>query len=52
MIRLILVSGGNSVEHEISLLTLKQVDKAINKDKYDVKSVYLSKDNKFYLIGG
>ena len=50
MIRLILVSGGNSVEHEISLLTLKQVDKAINKDKYDVKSVYLSKDNKFYLI--
>lgn len=50
MNRIILVSGGNSVEHEISLLTQKQVDKAINKDKYIVNNVYLSKDNKFYLI--
>lgn len=50
MERIILVSGGNSVEHEISLLTMKQVYNAINKNKYYVESVYISKDNKFYLI--
>lgn len=50
MDRIVLVSGGNSVEHEISLLTNRQVYSAINKDKYIVESVYISKDNHFYLI--
>jgi len=50
MKRIILLSGGNSVEHEISLLTMKQVYNAMNRDKYIVESVYISKDNKFYLI--
>ncbi len=50
MERIILVGGGNSVEHEISLLTTRQVYNAINKDKYEVNVVYLSKNNEFYLI--
>lgn len=47
---IILISGGNSVEHEISLLTNRQVYNAIDKSKYHVESVYISKDNNFYLI--
>lgn len=47
---IVLLFGGNSVEHEISILTFKQVYQAINKDKYNVLSIYVSKDNMFYLI--
>ena len=50
MEKIILVCGGNSVEHEISILTTKQVYRAINKEKYDIKVVYISKGNKFYLV--
>ena len=50
MDRIVLICGGNSVEHEISLLTMRQVYNAINKEKYAVEAVYISKDNKFYLI--
>lgn len=50
MERIILVCGGNSVEHEISLLTMRQVYNAINKDKYKVEAVYISKNNNFYLL--
>ena len=39
MEKIILVCGGNSVEHEISILTTKQVYRAINKEKYDIKVV-------------
>ena len=44
MDNIVLVSGGNSVEHEISLLTNRQVDKSINKDKYNVYNVYYMAD--------
>ena len=50
MEKIVLLAGGNSLEHEISLLTMRQVYYAIDKSKYDVKMVYLSKDNLFYLL--
>lgn len=40
--------GGNSVEHEVSVISALQVIHAINKEKYEVIPVYISKDNKFY----
>lgn len=50
MEKIVLLFGGNSLEHEISILTFKQVYHAINKDKYEVINIYVSKDNKFYLV--
>lgn len=46
--------GGKSVEHEVSIITALQAIENINKDKYDVIPIYITKDNKMYcghLIG-
>ena len=40
--------GGKSVEHEISIISGLQVMHALEKEKYDVVPIYISKDNKFY----
>lgn len=40
--------GGKSVEHEVSIITALQAIENINKDKYEVVPVYISKDNKMY----
>ncbi len=40
--------GGKSVEHEVSIISALQVINAINKEKYDVIPIYISKDNRFY----
>ena len=38
--------GGNSVEHEVSIITALQAVENIDKNKYDVIPVYIAKDNK------
>ncbi len=40
--------GGNSLEHEISIITALQVIQALDKSKYEVFPLYLTKDNKIY----
>lgn len=40
--------GGNSSEHEISIITALQAIENIEKEKYDVLPIYISKDSKFY----
>jgi len=40
--------GGKSTEHEISCISANQVMQAINKDKYEVLPIYISKKNEFY----
>jgi len=40
--------GGNSWEHEISIITAMQVIKALDKSKYEVLLLYMTKDNKIY----
>lgn len=40
--------GGRSVEHEVSIITAIQAIENMNKEKYDVIPVYISKDNKMY----
>lgn len=42
--------GGCSVEHEISLISGLQTVLNIDKNKYDVKVIYLSKDNEFVYL--
>lgn len=46
--------GGKSVEHEVSIITAIQAIENMDKDKYDIVSIYITKDNKMYcgdLIG-
>ena len=40
--------GGQSVEHEISILTAMQVMHAFDSEKYDIVPVYVSKSGLFY----
>lgn len=40
--------GGKSVEHEVSVISAVQAMQNINKDKYAVYPVYITKKNEFY----
>lgn len=40
--------GGRSTEHEISVISASQAMHAINREKYDVTPIYISKQGKFY----
>lgn len=40
--------GGQSVEHEVSVISANQAMHAINREKYDVVPVYITKQGKLY----
>ena len=40
--------GGESVEHEVSIISAIQAMEAIDKNKYDVFPIYVSKNREFY----
>ncbi|MCI9172183.1 D-alanine--D-alanine ligase family protein [uncultured Duncaniella sp.] len=40
--------GGRSTEHEISVISASQAMHAIDRDKYDVTPIYISKQGRFY----
>lgn len=40
--------GGESVEHEVSIISAHQVMEAMDQDKYNVIPVYVAKDRKLY----
>lgn len=40
--------GGRSTEHEISVISASQAMHAINRDRYDVTPIYISKQGKWY----
>ncbi|WP_008825961.1 D-alanine--D-alanine ligase family protein [Haloplasma contractile] len=42
------IFGGESVEHEISIITALQMIENMNRDFYNPVPIYISKDNKFY----
>ena len=41
--------GGKSVEHEVSIISAIQAIRYINKDKYDVVPIYVTKNNEMYV---
>ena len=47
-IQLGVMFGGESVEHEISILSAMQLIKALDKDKYDVIPIYVAKNKEMY----
>ena len=40
--------GGESVEHEVSIISAHQTMNAMDKEKYNVIPVYVAKDRKLY----
>ena len=46
-IRLGLIFGGRSAEHEVSLRSARSVLKAINREKYDLTLIGISKEGKW-----
>ncbi|MCL2495517.1 MAG: D-alanine--D-alanine ligase [Oscillospiraceae bacterium] len=48
-LKLAVLFGGKSVEHEVSVITALQAIAALDKSKYDVLPMYLTKDNAFYI---
>ena len=40
--------GGNSVEHEISVITMSQAMASINEDKYEIVPIYIAKNGVMY----
>lgn len=40
--------GGKSVEHEVSVISAVQAMQNINRDKYEIYPVYITKNNEFY----
>lgn len=47
-IKLGIFYGGKSVEHEVSIITALQAMENIDKDKYEIIPIYISKTNKMY----
>ena len=44
-----ILCGGKSAEHEISLLSAKNIIEAIDKEKYEVKVIGIDKSGQWYL---
>lgn len=47
-IKLGVIFGGSTVEHEVSIITACQAMSFINQDKYDIIPIYISKDRTWY----
>lgn len=47
-VQLMVIFGGKSVEHEISIISALQAINHINKDMYDVIPVYITKEQEMY----
>ncbi len=41
--------GGQSVEHEVSIISALQAVNNFNKEKYDIIPIYISKENEFFV---
>ncbi len=48
-IRLGVFFGGKSVEHEVSVISALQACRSLNKDKYEVIPIYITKNTEFYI---
>ena len=48
-IKLAVLFGGKSTEHEISVISAIQAIGSLNKEKYDVIPVYITKNNEMYI---
>ena len=48
MIKVGVIFGGESVEHEVSIISAVQAMNKLDNEKYDIVPIYISKDNEWY----
>ena len=48
MIKVGVIFGGDSVEHEVSIISALQAMENIDEEKYEIIPIYISKDRHFY----
>lgn len=48
-IKIGLFFGGNSTEHEVSIVSALQAAEFFDKTKYDIVPIYITKDNRFFI---
>lgn len=48
MIKVGVIFGGESVEHEVSIISAVQAMNKLDNDKYDIIPIYISKENEWY----
>ena len=48
MINLAVIFGGKNVEHEVSIISAVQAMEHLNKEKYNIIPIYISKDEEWY----
>ena len=47
-LRLGVIFGGVSVEHEVSIISAVQAMKHLNREKYEIIPIYIGKDKEWY----
>ena len=47
-LRIGVIFGSRSVEHEVSIVTAQQVMEAINKNKYEIVPIYITKEGHWF----
>lgn len=47
-IKIGVIYGGETVEHEVSVISALQAMNNLNEDKYDIVPIYISKDRIWY----
>lgn len=52
MKQVVLLFGGTSNEHDVSIMSAKEVNEAIDRKLFDVTLCYISKDGKWYKFNG
>ena len=50
MIKLGIIYGGISTEHDVSIMSAKSIIKNLNKDKYEVHEIYINKYGKWFEV--
>ena len=48
MIKVGVIFGGESVEHEVSIISAVQAMNKLNQDKYEIVPIYITKNNEWY----
>lgn len=48
--RIAIIFGGKSAEHEISVISARSIFDAIDRDKYDIVSIYIGKDGLWRIV--
>ena len=52
MIKLGIIHGGISTEHEVSEMSAKSVIENLNKDKYEIHNIFINKYGKWFECEG